>query len=871
MALESPAANRSLFDSVFLETSTPSRDEVFVHLFEPVDGLSIFPRQDGSNPLRRTQQDSPNWRTLADYYRLKDELTDGGRIDVRVPVDEPSWFKSSHINNPIFPQVARSVLGFNLTFETHPDPDNASITRYYPVLEIQPIIGYANLHNVAINPLPSGERYRMGLVPQGIQIELQIGDNDLSTLPLSAWFPHVRFQLDVNQNDFDTSFTAGESRIFSVGASTDGLMTDQVRLTNDFDESRKHAFSTFRLQERIDTNPGPFTGNHRIIDENNPTSENILTQWTTDATDAVHFRINFTDQLPDGGNADNRIFTFIGSNMANQVELMLANWLPDPNEPLFIQPGITISDAGTAGPLGRFGTYLRTTSDTPSTRFLIDGNLRSRFTGHNNHDKTRDRRIHGTLHTQAITGTRDLVEIEHDYLAQFTSQNTSGAGTRFRGYHGSSIEPVGETEVILFDVPRQPLHSLASFQHANLSRFEDQPTYPLGNSFASPYIRRDQIDDHRWTDNPDTEEDNRSYDVSWRANHAVYDGFFFSTIPPDWSADDFNAWMQDAHANPLPSGRFLPYHSGSGPTLADLTEPTVKNFRTLAASLMVEGAFNVNSTSVEAWEMILGGLKGREIAIHNTSTGGLERWQPEESAVISRFSAPMAGGLSTDAALPSDPGAFWRGYRRLSDDQIRLLAEAIVKQVKLRGPFRSMSDFVNRRIIDPTEDPDGLGLSGALQAALNDPTTGINEIPASVSGVAEAEVDTGVPDYTVRAQSDIDGGYTFVNEHLFGNAATGFPGYVLQADLLQVIEPMLTVRSDTFVIRVAGISRLSPLVSGRSHTAYAEAVVQRVYEPVDGNLITDPDQRIEELDFPTHPTGRQFRVISFRWLNEDQI
>jgi hypothetical protein len=42
------------------------------------------------------------------------------------------------------------------------------------------------------------------------------------------------------------------------------------------------------------------------------------------------------------------------------------------------------------------------------------------------------------------------------------------------------------------------------------------------------------------------------------------------------------------------------------------------------------------------------------------------------------------------------------GFRSLGDQEIDSLAEAIVREVKVRAPFFGLSDFVNRRL---TEDP----------------------------------------------------------------------------------------------------------------------------------------------------------------------
>ncbi|MFP6865619.1 MAG: hypothetical protein VCA35_06720 [Roseibacillus sp.] len=63
---------------------------------------------------------------------------------------------------------------------------------------------------------------------------------------------------------------------------------------------------------------------------------------------------------------------------------------------------------------------------------------------------------------------------------------------------------------------------------------------------------------------------------------------------------------------------------------------------------------------------------------------------------------------------------WWSGYRRLDHDDITRLATAIVEQVKLRGPFQSVTEFVNRRVEDSE-----FGLQGALQAAIT--MSGINQ------------------------------------------------------------------------------------------------------------------------------------------------
>ena len=57
----------------------------------------------------------------------------------------------------------------------------------------------------------------------------------------------------------------------------------------------------------------------------------------------------------------------------------------------------------------------------------------------------------------------------------------------------------------------------------------------------------------------------------------------------------------------------------------------------------------------------------------------------------------------------------WSDLRTLSDSQIKSLARNMVQEVKKRGPFLNMSDFVNRRL-----QSGEMGVKGALQAAIDE-------------------------------------------------------------------------------------------------------------------------------------------------------
>src|SRR5690606_16915852 len=172
-------------------------------------------------------------------------------------------------------------------------------------------------------------------------------------------------------------------------------------------------------------------------------------------------------------------------------------------------------------------------------------------------------------------------------------------------------------------------------------------------------------------------------------------------------------------------------------------------------------------------------------------------------------------------------------------------AENIVEEIRARGPFLSMSDFVNRRLSGGGDTT----TKGALQAAID--KSGINQTMLS-NAFPVTPADVG--NYGWRNPDAVD-----------GSTGASAPGEITQGDILTAIGSFVTVRSDTFKIRAYGDSRdADGNVLAR---AWCEATVQRLPEYVDQN---DAPELAPNSD-ANRKFGRRIAVVAFRWLGQDDV
>ena len=412
-------------------------------------------------------------------------------------------------------------------------------------------------------------------------------------------------------------------------------------------------------------------------------------------------------------------------------------------------------------------------------------------------------------------------------------------------FYGSSNSPSGETHLSMFGVPIQAPLSMAEFQHADLSMTSYAPANQFGNSWASAYVDRSRVFDARTRTGPE------EFDYVYLSNESLWDRFFLSGAAPTLihssGSGGASVWenlqaqesvplqkvLQDfaenPSQNPLRNSRMAFHGNAVDPETFANEMIAPQGCLKIARNLMVDGAFNVNSTSVEVWKAQLSALRGSDFELSNGQSVGSTGETP-----FPRLADPVG--------LPNNP---WQGYRTLSDPEIASLAQTMVDEVRLRGPFLSLAEFVNRRVSN-----DQLGLKGAVQTAIDN--AGLNS-----TALNQGENIADISSFERNEQENIQP----------RNTAVGSPGYLTQADVLKSLAPIITVRSDTFIVRTLGTAknRSGQIIA----TSMMEAVVQRVPEFV--NPSDTADTPIDELQTINATFGRRFKIVSTRFLKESEI
>ncbi len=430
----------------------------------------------------------------------------------------------------------------------------------------------------------------------------------------------------------------------------------------------------------------------------------------------------------------------------------------------------------------------------------------------------------------------------------------------------------GLSRLVMVDIPLRPMASILELQSWNPRGQNPYPPFQMnliGNADATPFIPMNQTVPSVLS--PSSEQHNLQHDDAYCANHLLMDDWFLSSIAPDPRdfGNSINKDISSVYREFLRGERKLAnraYRPIAVDSKIDNSEATKRvsqyidshdGWLKIASRFEVEGMFNVNSTSVEAWKAIFGHAKALE-SIAMQSANGIVSTAVAKKNVVTR--GPVASDIEAGTG-PGLAGQFanaseFTGFRNLTDSQITNLAQGVVEQVRLRGPFLSLSEFVNRQI----SSNENLALAGAVQTALNrldeDPMAQLRN-PAN--GLSQNTMNINDPKLAGV-------GYVFP-QAATGSSSFGAPSWIRQADILRPIAPILSVRDDTFTIRAYG-DAVDP--SGKVIAkAWCEAVVKRTSDFVSA------DDAADSVEPPASPInrafGRAYKISSFRWLNADEV
>lgn len=426
----------------------------------------------------------------------------------------------------------------------------------------------------------------------------------------------------------------------------------------------------------------------------------------------------------------------------------------------------------------------------------------------------------------------------------------------------------GLTRCVMAELPTRPIQSIADLVHFDARNNNPIPPFQfnlIGNASAHPLFGPTQ------TAVSSSYNNGMCNDDAYMLNHLLFDDWFVSSIAPDLrdfgrSEERRLAKVYEDHLTQdkrLPNARYRPAPGAASPSpqAAQTRDVAPTNsYQSIASKLEVEGMFNVNSVSVSGWKALLRHS-------NDTKVPFLTQSGATSAGSASSFSYPrtsIAGDTGSDSGSKNSGlfsgAAEFAGHRVLTEEQIDALAEEIVLEVRKRGPFLSLSEFVNRQLVGDKSR----ALAGTIQQALDNlAATGSSpKNPFRVLQEKSVRI-TGPPPGTTD--------YKFP-EAALGWSAFGVPGWVRQADILRPLAPILSARDDTFTIRGYGDARDPANTDKVLARAWCEVRVRRIADYIDtrdeakvapySSLMKQPVNRL---------FGRRYQVESFRWLNPEEV
>ncbi|MDQ8193781.1 hypothetical protein QEH59_05065 [Coraliomargarita sp. SDUM461004] len=782
--------------------------------------VANYPLQPGQSISNSNWVKSPTWQLLDSFADLSDAIDNSGNISPRVPAED------QHKAGPVL--LASSL---ELTPFKEERLDLGVPTDEYDIrLDLEFTAMLWNPYDVTL--APSDYEIEFFIVENGSSIAAgdtsPIRNTNLSLtqnggsglhLPLDEFNTISRIQPEANRYESgiglvfaapNVSLEPGEIMLLSIDDSSDeteynpanGLPT----LIEDIAPTRnrvfiKHGNGTGLTEAEID-------GEWRIANTN-----------PSNHSSTANIPFLHSAGIRTAGSAIGQIDAYYHQiSSVKTINGQITFKVNDSNNP-YHQPATDASPSNDDQTYQLHFQYSNNQSKTRSIRWLANYDPTATLASKDSLDLTTDSNA-------SYDYTRDLEG--YDFYSRRRSDNLAQkfpTGTAFMPADGEL------DRVILRDLPdsEQQLLSIAQFQHANLHDHSYGAPFLVGNSDVEVRLPDTAQVARLEGDLPDPNYRN-NVDRAWLLNSALYDRFFFSSVTSSGNLESVNH-------------RMLPVN----PSSADL-----RDFEKASSNLYIDGAFNVNSTSVEAWKAILSGRNQLPMDPSTGSSSANELQNP-----FSRLSHPSA--TSNLSSMDNK----WNGFRELSESQLDDLANAIVDEVIERGPFLSLSDFVNRRI----DSDHRVGLNGAIQSAIEQ-TASINLDFDDINNDNEAD--------------DVDPDRIPPNKMILeaakGNRNENATAWLKQGDVLQAIDAFITNRGDTFTVRTYG-NQIDPVKNTIIAEAWCEAVIQRTHEYVDSTnqshelpyLVSSPDTLNPALSDINQRFGRRYKIVSLRWLTEDEI
>ena len=311
-----------------------------------------------------------------------------------------------------------------------------------------------------------------------------------------------------------------------------------------------------------------------------------------------------------------------------------------------------------------------------------------------------------------------------------------------------------------------PIDSTVDFKQIEYKRNACYtPAYQVGNSLTPSWLQspsdlfRSNWSSLTYNGGEQYDPNLTVYDNSYLLNQNLYDRFFLTG-------------SIDSTLLTSPNPVALCDNTALGLNNSEVTLGDLNDYENAASKLLIHGAFNINSQSVEAWKSLLS----------STISHPLRSSTPDDEASYSLFRNPTGNDLQKSFSDVSDPDLY-NGYSSLNQTDIDSLAQAIVNEIKARGPFHSISDFVNR---DPDSSEPEHQYLGALEAAIR--KSGVNDFLLSDPTMHTAVLITitFIPHQVYRLSSAITNSSD--NNTKISTAAQA-PGSLTQMDLLARLGP----------------------------------------------------------------------------------